>query len=173
RFLLKEDFRGLASRLADSPLLQFFCGLSQVDSIKVPSKSRLERYDKWWPENQIRSAVHTLLNDGACSPETLHLPEPLDLESAFLDTTCLAAHIHYPVDWVLFRDATRTLIKAMQLIRRQGLKHRMPSPESFLTRINTLCIQMTQKSRAKNFQPHNQRQRKRPLRQMDRILGTV
>ena len=30
--LLQEDFRGFATRLADSPLLQFFCGISRVDS---------------------------------------------------------------------------------------------------------------------------------------------
>ena len=41
RLILQEDFRGLAARLADSPLLQFFCGLSQVDAIQVPSKARL------------------------------------------------------------------------------------------------------------------------------------
>jgi hypothetical protein len=173
RYLVQEDFRGFARRLADSPLLQFFCGLGQVDLIKVPSKSTLERYDKWWPEEQVRSAVHQLLNFGASTPVALHLPAALDLESAFLDTTCLKANIHYPVDWVLFRDATRTLIKAMRLIRDQGLKHRMPTPESFLTRINVLCIQMTQKSRSKNSPAENQRQRKGTLRQMDRIVGTV
>ena len=75
------------------------------------------------------------------------MPEAVDLESAFLDTTCLSANIHYPVDWVLLRDATRTLMKAVQLIRGQGLKHRMEEPQSFLTRINRLCIQMTHASR--------------------------
>jgi IS5 family transposase len=173
RLILQEDFRGLAARLADSPLLQFFCGLSQVDAIQVPSKSALERYDKWWPEETIRQAAQALLSLGASTPAALHLPAAVDLETVFLDTTCLEANIHYPVDWVLFRDATRTLIKAMQLIRAQGLKHRMPTPESFLTRINILCIQMTQKSRSKSAKTDSQRERKRTLRQMDRVLGTV
>lgn len=173
RFLLQEDFRGLATRLADSPVLQYFCGLSQVDAIRVPAKSTLQRYDQWWPEAKVRAAVEELLRTGAAAPRTLHLPEALDLETVFLDTTCLAAPIHYPVDWVLFRDATRTLIKAVQLIREQGLKQRMPAPQSFLTRINVLCIQMTQKSRAKTAPADSQRQRKRTLRQMDRVLGTV
>lgn len=173
RFLLQEDFRGLATRLADSPLLQYFCGLSQVEAIRVPSKSTLQRYDQWWPEAQVRSAVEELLRRGAAAPAALHLPQALDLETVFLDTTCLEANIHYPVDWVLFRDATRTLIKAVQLIRERGLKHRMPTPQSFLTRINVLCMQMTQKSRAKTAKTDSQRQRKRTLRQMDRVLGTV
>ncbi len=169
RQLLQEDFRGLAARLADSPLLQWFCGISEVDRVCVPSKSTLERYDKWWPENQVHSLTQQLLQQGATTPEALHLPETIDLESAFLDTTCLAANIHYPVDWVLLRDATRTLMKAVRLIRDQGLKHRMDAPESFLTQINRRCIEMTH-ARVK---ADTQRQRKQILRQMDRLVGVV
>jgi IS5 family transposase len=169
RLLLQHDYRQFATRIADSPLLQYFCGISQVDRIKVPSKSTLQRYDKWWPESEVRQVVHQLLNLGATAPEKVHLPEPVDLESAFLDTTCLAANIHYPVDWVLLRDGTRTLMKAVQRIREQGLKHRMEPPESFITRINTLCIQMTHAGNKAD----SQRQRKKTLRQMDRLVGTV
>jgi hypothetical protein len=169
RLLIHEDYRGFAARLADSPLLQHFCGLSEVLRITVPSKSTLERYDKWWPQAEIRQQVHELLGLGATAPQKLALPEAVDLESAFLDTTCLAANIHYPVDWVLLRDATRTLMKAVQLIRDQGLKHRMEPPQTFLTRINRLCIQMTQASRKTDTQRH----RKKTLRQMDKVVGTV
>ena len=52
RLLLAEDYRGFAARLADSPLLQYFCGLSELPCITVPSKSTLERYDKWWPQGR-------------------------------------------------------------------------------------------------------------------------
>lgn len=169
RLLLQEDYRGFAARLADSPLLQYFCGVSELPCITVPSKSTLERYDKWWPQSDIRQVVQELLGVGALAPQQLVLPEAVDLESAFLDTTCLSAPIHYPVDWVLLRDATRTLMKAVQLIRDQGLKHRMEPPQSFLTRINRLCIQMTHASR----QSDTQRQRRKTLRQMDKLVGTV
>lgn len=172
RLLLKEDYRGFAARLADSPLLQYFCLVSQIDVIKVPSKSTLQRYDRWWPEAEVRALIGQLLNLGAADPERLHLSEAVDLESAFLDTTCLKASIHYPVDWVLLRDATRTLMKAVALIRTQGLKHRIQEPESFLTRINRLCIQMTHASRCKQA-AQSRRQRKQTLRQMDRLVGTV
>ena len=130
RLLLKEDYRGFAARLADSPLLQFFCGIGEVDRVRVPSKSTLQRYDTWWPEAEVRKLATQLLQTGAQQPEKLHLPEAVDLETCFLDTTCVAANIHYPVDWVLLRDATRTLMKAVKLIREQGLKHRMEPPES-------------------------------------------
>jgi IS5 family transposase len=169
RLLLKENYRPFAARLADSPLLQFFCGVSQVDRVKVPSKSALQRYDLWWDETEVRAIVQQVLSVGATAPERLALPQGVDLESAFLDTTCLAAHIHYPVDWVLLRDATRTLMKAVRLIRDQGLKHRMEEPEIFLRRLNTRSIQMTH---AWN-QTDGQRQRKKRLRQMDRLVGTV
>jgi hypothetical protein len=172
RHLLREDFRGFAARLADSPVLQYFCSVSQVEGVRVPSKSTLERYDKWWPQTQVQHALQQLLGLGAQEPERLRLGQAIDLENAFLDTTCLAANIHYPVDWVLLRDATRTLMKAVSLIRDQGLKQRMEPPESFISRINGLCIQMTHAWNRKDAQ-QSRRQRKATLRQMDRLVGTV
>ncbi|MGD0413695.1 MAG: hypothetical protein ABSC18_18555, partial [Verrucomicrobiota bacterium] len=169
RLLIGEDYRGFAARLADSPLLQYFCGVSELPCITVPSKSTLERYDKWWPEPEVRQVIHQLLNRGAEAAEQLHLPEALDLESAFLDTTCLEANIHYPVDWVLLRDATRTLMKAVRLIRDQGLKHRMEEPQTFITRINRLCIEMTHAG----IRTDSRRARKKTLRQMDHLAGVV
>ena len=144
RLILQEDYRAFAAHLADSALLQSFCRLSRVDLTTIPSKSTLQRYDSWWSEKEVRQLVGELLAQGAAAPAPLHLPEAVDLASVFLDTTCLAAPIHYPVDWVLLRDATRTLTKAIVLIRDQGLKHRMPAPESFLSGSNKLCIAMAQ-----------------------------
>ena len=56
-------------------------------------------------------------------------------------------NIHFPVDWVLLRDATRTLVKAIRLIRKQGLKKRMPEPQAFLKRMNQLAMEMTRQGR--------------------------
>jgi len=70
---------------------------------------------------------------------------------------------------VLLRDATRTLMKAVRLIRDQGLKHRMEEPERFITRINTLCIQMTHAG----LRVDSRRQRQKTFRQMDRLMGLV
>lgn len=169
RSLLNEDFRGFAVRLADSPLLQSFCLISRLDRIKVPSKSELERFSKWVPEARVRAVVAQLTRQGHDQPEKLNLEQPLDLEASFLDTTCLEANIHYPVDWVLLRDGTRTLMKSVRLIRAQGLKHRMEDPEVFLRTMNRLCIEMTH-ARAK---ADSQRQRKKILRKMDKLVGVV
>lgn len=169
RLLLQEDFRGFAVRLADSPLLQRFCGLNELDRVRVPSKSTLQRYALWWPEAEVRQHTEQLLHTGQQQPQQLNLDQPLDLAACFLDTTCVPANIHFPVDWVLFRDATRTLMKAVQLIRGQGLKQRMEEPARFISRMNGLCLEMTH-ARTK---ADGQKQRKRIVRKMDSLVGTV
>jgi hypothetical protein len=169
RLMLRENYRGFATRLADSPLLQLFCGISEVDRVQVPAKSTLQRYATWWTEAEVRQLSGQLLQIGAQQPGKLCLPEPIDLERCWIDTTCVAANIHYPVDWVLLRDATRTLMNGVQLIRDQGLKQRMEPPEIFITRMNRLCIQMTHTSAKQDSQRH----RKITLRKMDKLVGTV
>jgi hypothetical protein len=129
----------------------------------------LQRYEQWIPEPKVREWIHQLLRLGQVQPQQLQLEQPLDLESYFLDTTCLKAYIHFPVDWVLFRDATRTLMKAVRLIRDQGLKHRMEEPEVFLSRMNGLCLEM---SRA-HGQSDSLRRRKRTFRKIDTLAQVV
>lgn len=167
--LNNEDFRGFAMRVADSPLLQSFCLVSRLGVIKVPSKSELERFSKWIPEAKVREVVAQLTRQGHDQPQKLNLEQPLDLDTYFLDTTCIEANIHYPVDWVLLRDATRTLMGSVILIRQQGLKHRMVAPEIFLRQMNRLCIEMTH---AWN-QADSQKKRKKVLRKMDKLVGVV
>ncbi len=81
----------------------------------------------------------------------------------------MKANIHFPVDWVLLRDAVRTLMKATKLIRKAGLRQRMAAPEAFLRRMNQLCIAMTQESRRAG----GRKARKQVLREMKRLVGTV
>lgn len=169
RTLILEDFRGLAIRLADSPLFQHFCGLSELDRIQVPSKSTLQRYSHWTDEAAVRSLINQLNQQAHAHPQKLRLRAPLDLEACFLDTTCVQANIHYPVDWVLLRDATRTLMKAVSLIRAAGLRHRMEEPALFLRRMNILSIQMTHTW----TEADSKRQRKKVLRKMDKLVGSV
>lgn len=143
RGLVNASFRDFSCRLADSPVLQHFCLLDVLEPIRVPSKSRLERNEKMLPEGLVRTLVNEVVLSGAQRAVEIGLAKPVDLDVYFLDTTCLKANIHYPVDWVLLRDATRTLMKAVTLIRRYGLKHRMQEPAQFITEMNRLCIEMT------------------------------
>ena len=169
RTLLLEDFRGFAIRLADSPLFQNFCGFSEIDRVHVPAKSTLQRYSQWAEDPAVHRLVDQLTQQAHLHPQKLRLRAPLDLEACFLDTTCVKANIHYPVDWVLLRDATRTLMKAVELIRAQGLRHRMEEPALFIRRMNVLCMAMTQTGSKTDTQKH----RKKVLRKMDKLVGSV
>jgi len=175
RKLTGDSFRDHSCRLAESFLLQRFCLIDNLDKIKVPSKSALERYEKEIPDEIIRE-LNILLIESASSkaePEEheqkLQLDEEVSMADYYLDATCVKANIHYPVDWILLRDATRTLMKAIILIRNEGLKHRMQSPSLFITEINKLCIQMT---RARN-KKDSKKKKKSILRMMKKLLKKV
>jgi hypothetical protein len=169
RTLLQEDYRGFSCALAGSPLYQWFCLVDAVDAVRVPSKSELQRFAHWLEAAQMRQMIERLLRAGMDPAGPLDLAEPVDLAAYFVDTTALKANVHFPVDWVLLRDATRTLMKALTLIRREGLKARMEPPAEFLRRINRLCIEMTHSRR----KPESRKERKRILRGMKKLVKVV
>lgn len=174
RTLTGESLRDFGCRLAESGLLQWFCKLDRVAiEIRIPGKSALQRYSQWLPEAEMRKVIDTLLA-AASEGETeggqpLELASALDLEAYFLDTTCVKLHIHFPVDWVLLRDAARTLMKATILIRKRNLKVRMDEPEEFLKRMNQLCMKMTHARRKKDAK----RVRKAVLREMKKLSKSI
>ncbi len=164
--------RELAIRVADSHLFQWFVSAARIDAIKPASKSCIDRYEKMFDADQIGRLVHDLnraMQDEDCVRELIFQESVMRFDKIFADTTCVKANIHFPVDWVLLRDAVRTQILAIELIRRQGLKHRMPSPRQFLTRINGLCMQMTHSRRKKD----GGKLRKKTFRIMKKLAGTV
>jgi hypothetical protein len=65
------------------------------------------------------------------------------LRSGFCRHPLVKADIHFPVDRVLLRDAARTLVQALLLIREHGLKHRSGSLEALIRSMNKLCMEMT------------------------------
>jgi hypothetical protein len=175
RRLTGEAFRPFTTRLADSPLLQRFCLIDRLDVIRVPSKSTLERYEKMVPESFIRKLISqlnikasTVKSEGEENP--LKLNELLELSDLFLDTTCVKANIHFPVDWTLLKDTTRTLMKAVIIIRGNGLKNRMvEEPAEFLKTINKLSIKMTHVKR----QPNGKKKRKAIFRIMKKLMKKI
>jgi hypothetical protein len=173
RTLTGESFRDFGCRLAESTLLQWFCKLDRIDMVRIPGKSALQRYSQWLPEEEMRKVIDTLLGAASAGEpggaQTLKLTEVLNLEAYFLDTTCVKLHIHFPVDWVLLRDAARTLMKATLLIRKRGLKVRMDEPAEFLKRMNQLCMQMTHARRKKD----GKRARKAVLRAMKKLSKII
>lgn len=171
---LGEDLRGMSRRLAECPLFQWFCGVDRLEAVRVPSKSQLGRYLDWLPQEKLDQVNARLIrasseHDAHGGINRLWLANDLELDTVWIDSTCVEANIHYPVDWVLLRDATRTLMKATDLIRRHGLRHRMREPRGFISQINAQCIAMTQSAKAED----SKKARKRVLRKMKEIVGVV
>ena len=173
RSLESSPCRRLSQHLADSPVLQWFCGISRMDVIRVPSKSAIDRYRKAVPESMVRDVVNELIRTASSSDDhgqsVLGLQSPLSLTTLLMDTTCVQANIHFPVDWVLLRDVARTLLKAIQLIRRRGLKNRMNDPAEFTRDVNRLCIRMTHTRRRQDGRKH----RKEVLRRLKKLLRRI
>jgi hypothetical protein len=173
RTLLGGSFRDFTARLADSPLLQWFCRVGQLDRVKVPAKSTVQRYATWLPEAEMREVINGLLRKAGAALEdgkqVLELEKPLDLSTMFLDTTCVKANIHFPVDWVLLRDGVKSLMQSVELIRTHGLKSRMCEPRELIKKINRLSMEMTHTRRKKN----SNKERKRVLREMKKLVIVV
>jgi len=167
RSLSRESFRNLAIHLAESHLLQNFCHLIEFDRVWIPGKSTLQAYSEAFDEKQIRDIINAL--NLSTQTEVLGLAKNPDLSIVLLDSTCLETNIHFPVDWVLLRDAVRTMTKAMICIRRHGLKHRMMEPAKFLSKMNTLCMAMAQSTRTADAK----KRRKENLRLMKKLVHCV
>jgi len=166
------SFRELSRTIASSDLLANFCGVRTIDGIKGVSKSELERASKCFTAEQVRGMGQVFIEMVAETEGSaeLGLAEPQPMETCLVDSTCLPTNIHFPVDWVLLRDVSRTLLKAVILIRGTGLRVRMPSePAVFARQMNRLCIQMTHTRRRRDAK----RMRKQVLRKMKRLLNAI
>jgi len=165
-------FRPFSRTVAASDLLADFCGVRRIDGIRGISKSTLERASKFFRPEQVRwmQQVLTEMCGEADRAAELGLTAPVQTGVCLIDTTCLEANIHYPVDWVQLSDVASTLLKATKLIRAAGLRERMPQePAAFATDLNRLCIEMTHTRR----KPDSRRARKGILRRFKPLLRTI
>ena len=166
------SYRKLAQRLPDSLLFQWFTHTGYVDAIRSVSKSTVERYDKMFDADIVAELIHELnscVADELRVNELLYRKEVLRMDAIFADTTCVKANIHFPVDWILLRDAARTLVGAIIHIRNTGLRHRIGSPEKFIREMNKLCIEMTHTRKKRN----GKTARKMILRRMKKLMKII
>jgi len=174
--------RDVEKSLADSQLHQWFCHIGNFGVITSPGKSTIDRYKNWYDQDQLRQAFGILLQKAAAAEthydvvleeavNILGFEMPSDLGEAWFDSTCLKPNIHFPVDWVLLTDVVRTLMKAVEIIRKHGLRNRMPAdgPTGFLKRINQLSINMANSRRQKG----GRKMRKAILREIKKLAKTV
>ena len=164
--------RKLAMRVPDSTLFQWFTGSAQVDGVRPVSKSTVERFEKMISPEAIIKLIHDLNRaaaDDKAAEKLIYREAALKMDQIFSDTTCVETNIHFPVDWVLLRDATRTLIKAIIVIRKHGLKHRIRKPEYFMKEMNKLCMEMTHTRK----KPDAAKKRKIILRRMKRLMKVI
>lgn len=172
RILTGMSLRDFSFRLSDSPILQWFCRCGDYGLVPPPSKSTLQRLDKIIDLQDLGNIIDAITH-GAMEPEALkrlgQLNEPVELGDVYADCTCVKAPVHFPVDWVLLVDAVRTLMQSVLLIRRHGLKHRMPPPESFIKAINKQAMAMSATHRT----PEGKKKQKQTLRRMKKICRLV
>lgn len=167
-----DSFRKLSRQVADSLLFQWFTHTSFVDGVRPVSKSTLERFEKIFPEGELVPLIHELTGaaaDKEAANKLLYRETAVGFDEIYADSTCVKSNIHYPVDWVLLRDATRTLAKVIILIRERGLKHRICPPEEFIRRMNKLCIEMTHTRKRKDAK----KVRKKVFRRMKKLMKTL
>jgi hypothetical protein len=171
RHLTGESYRQFSIRLADSELFQWFTSISAFGCRKAISKSTLERYEKCFDEailaEKIREWLAGLTDTDNAAEAGIHYP--IDCKNLFSDSTCIKANIHFPVDWVLLRDAARSSLLAIKTIRAQGLVNRMVEPQLFLKQMNKLCIAMTHARRKSD----SKKQRKIVFRKMKKLSSCI
>jgi hypothetical protein len=177
--LLRQMFRlsygRLACELACNHLYQKFSGLFRIDKIEVPSAKTLERYEKMASSELLQQLV-AHLNRVAATGATDFVEQPLRLETPvnlgveYVDATAVKARVHYPVDWLLLRDAVRTLTLAISQARKYGVCSRLPKePQAYRTAMNKLCIEMTHARRTKDAA----QKRKAIFRRMKKLVRVV
>jgi len=166
---LNLSLRKFSLALSHSDLYKWFCGINRFAVPKVPGKSAVGELENSLPP-ELTEAVERRLFQVAQDEASEMVCEPLDFSQSYFDCTCISANIHHPVDWVLLRDATRTLMKATARIRKVGLCHRMPGePSVFISKMNKLSMEMTFAKRRQGAK----RLRKGILRRMKKLTQRV
>jgi hypothetical protein len=166
---LNLSLRKFSLALSHSDLYKWFCGINRFDLPKVPGKSTVGELENSLPPELIEEVERRLFQVVQDEASEV-LCEPLDFSQSYLDCTCISANIHHPVDWILLRDATRTLMKATARIRKVGLYHRMPcEPSAFISKMNKLSMAMTFAKRKKGAK----KLRKAVFRKMKKLTRRV
>ena len=108
---LNLSLRKFSLALSHSDLYQWFCGINRFALPQVPGKRMIGELENSLP-SELTDEVERRLFQAVQEESLAILPEPLDFSHCYFDCTCISANIHHPVDWLLLRDATRTLLES-------------------------------------------------------------
>ena len=169
--LLGKSYRELSIKIAESVLLQRFIlqEIFDTEQIRVPSKSTLERFSKIFSTELISEQINELLKKISGEKNILNLQDPFYVKDVYIDATCLKANMHFPVDWVLIGDCASTILQAIIVIRKHGLKYRIKDPKVFISQINAHLMSMTSAIRNKK----NKKKRKTCFRKLKIIAKII
>ncbi len=174
RKLSKLSYREFAAMLALAPLYQAFCKINRWVDVRIPGKSKLQADEHVLHESEIKELVNQTLDHVVAESGmdgSLGIEEELDLSNCYFDAFCLETNIHYPADRVLLRDASRTLMLAVEQIRKHNIFNRMVNDsKSFVTKMNKLCIDMTHSARRRKA---GKKRRKKCFRKMKTLINTI
>lgn len=164
-----ESFKKFAIRLADSNTLQWFCGYDDPIIKKIPGKSKLHTLSKLIPIDILLETSDYIMSKFGKSSSSL--TEKIDLSSLYVDSTCVNLNVHHPIDWILLKDAVKTIVKSIKCLRSHGLKHRISPPDGFIKQANRIVMDMTlSRSHRRN---ESKKKRKRLFRELKTLLRTV
>lgn len=163
--------RVLSNMIAGSSDYQTFIFAGDLSRSSVPGKSRINDFAKIIRPEELKEmlsgAMLKLKEDK--TREALGLQHKIETDIIWADCTCLLTNIHFPVDWILLRDAVRSTIRTIETIRKHGIVHRMKKPSFFISEINSLCMKMSNTRRKAN----SKKARKSILREMKQLADTV
>ena len=97
---LRLPLRGFVLALSHSDLHKWFCRINRFSTPKVPGKSTISDYGNMIPV-ELTKALDAQLQKFVQSDTCSILDEPVDFSQCYLDSTCIQANIHFPVDWLL------------------------------------------------------------------------
>jgi hypothetical protein len=68
--------------VADSPLVQWFCGIGEFGAIRAPSKSTIDHYGRWIDPEAMKPLTQRFI-DAAVAPINNEGSHPLNVCAAF------------------------------------------------------------------------------------------
>jgi hypothetical protein len=164
--LTNYSCRELSKIIAGSEFYQTFLFAGDISRLDVPGKTKINDFSKMISGDELKKMLSESMRKVKKSPE---ICETVSTDVIWADCTCLLSNIHFPVDWILLRDAVRSTVKTIETLRKHGIIHRIKPPRLFLTEINKLCIEMSNTRR----RPNSRKMRKKVLRKMKQLVKLV